>query len=270
MGEIKLTGIYIYPIKSAAGISLKTTQIGKRGFQYDRQWMLVDEMGKFLTQRQLPRMALITVLLKGDELVVKVPNKESLSIPVHLESDYRIAVQVWNDVCDAIPLGDEVNRWFSEFLEMSCQLVYMPDSSFRPVNPDYATNNEQVSFVDGFPFLLISEASLQDLNNRLDEPVPMNRFRPNLVVSGCEAFAEDSWSQIRIGSIPFNVAKPCSRCVITTVDQAQGIRGKEPLRTLAQYRHWDGNIWFGQNLIHSQLGALQVGDLVEIESVVSG
>ena len=265
MSEIILSGIYIYPIKSAAGISLKTAQIGKRGFQYDRGWMLVDETGKFLTQRQFPRIALITVLLEEDQLVINAPNKQSLAIPIHLDSNPSISVQVWNDICEAIPLGEKVSQWFSEFLETSCHLVYMPENSFRPVDPHYAINNEQVSFVDGFPFLLISEASLHNLNERLQEPVPMNRFRPNLVVSGCEAFAEDSWSQIHIGSIPFHVVKPCSRCVITTVDQAQGIRGKEPLQMLAQYRYWDGNIWFGQNLTHAALGTLQVGDLVKID-----
>jgi uncharacterized protein YcbX len=134
----------------------------------------------------------------------------------------------------------------------------------RPIKSRYQVNNEQVSFADGFPFLLISDASLADLNQRLEQPVPMNRFRPNLVVSGCEAFAEDGWQSIRIGSIGFRVVKPCDRCVITTVDQTQGIRGKEPLLTLAQYRRWDGKIWFGQNLIHEQLGMLKVGDSVEI------
>jgi hypothetical protein len=264
MDEIKLSGIYIYPIKSAAGISLKTAQVENRGFQYDRRWMLVDDTGKFLTQRQFPRMALITVLLEGDKLVVKAQNREILSIPLHLDSSERIPVQVWNDICDAIPMGEEVSQWFSEFLEISCQLVYMPESTFRPVNPQYATHNDQVSFTDGFPFLLISEASLQDLNKRLDEPIPMNRFRPNLVVSGCEAFAEDSWHQIRIGSISFNVVKPCERCIITTVDQALGIRGKEPLQTLSQYRRQNGKILFGQNLIHTSFGALQVGDSIEL------
>ena len=264
MDEIKLSGIYIYPIKSAAGISLKTAQVENRGFQYDRRWMLVDDTGKFLTQRQLPRMALITVLLEEEKLVIKAQNREILSIPLHLDSSEHIPVQVWNDICDAIPMGEEVSQWFSEFLEISCQLVYMPESTFRPVNSHYAIHNEQVSFTDGFPFLLISEASLQDLNKRLDEPIPMNRFRPNLVVSGCKAFAEDSWRQIRIGSISFNVVKPCERCVITTVDQAQGIRGKEPLPTLAQYRRLNGKILFGQNLIHRNIGALKVGDSVEI------
>ncbi|HAA28829.1 MAG TPA: MOSC domain-containing protein [Cyanobacteria bacterium UBA8553] len=266
MSEIKLSGIYIYPIKSAAGISLKTAQVEKRGFECDRRWMLVDETGKFLTQRQFPRMALISVLLNQNQLVVKAPNQKSLSLPIHMDSDDYVRVQVWNSICDAIPLGEEVSQWFSEFLEISCQLVYMPESSFRPVNPRYATDNEQVSFADGFPFLLISEASLEDLNQRLDEPIPMNRFRPNLVVSGCEAFAEDSWRSIRIGSIIFRVVKPCERCSITTVDQALGIRGKEPLQTLAKYRLSNGKILFGQNLIPGKFGALQVGDSVEIDS----
>ena len=264
MTQIKLSGIYIYPIKSAAGISLKTAPVENRGFQYDRRWMLVDETGTFLTQRQFPQMALITVRLDGGKLVVEALNRETLSIPVHLDSCDRIPVQVWNDICDAIPLGEEVSQWFSEFLELSCQLVYMPDNSYRPVNSRYASHNQQVSFADGFPFLMISEASLQDLNERLDQPIPMNRFRPNLVVSGCEAFAEDSWRSIHIGSIPFRVVKPCERCLITTVDQAQGIRGKEPLQTLAQYRLSNGKILFGQNLIPAELGTLQVGDSVEI------
>jgi hypothetical protein len=328
MTQIKLSGIYIYPIKSAAGISLKTARVETRGFQYDRRWMLVDETGKFLSQRQHPQMALISVLLEGDRLVVKAPNRDPVSIPIGfglndppdelamplgfagrqsevnrdevqqrdaqesaaskeigessdtvllkqvpqgatLQRGDRIPVQIWNDICDAISLRDEVNQWFSQFLDTCCQLVYMPENSLRLVDPHYATHNELVSFADGFPFLLISEASLQDLNERLDEPVPMNRFRPNLVVSGCEAFAEDAWRQIRIGSIPFQVAKPCSRCVITMVDQTQGIRGKEPLQTLAQYRRWDGQIWFGQNLIQEKLGMLQVGDSVEIDTFIS-
>ncbi|MFB8790720.1 MAG: MOSC domain-containing protein [Potamolinea sp.] len=264
MRTIKLTGIYIYPIKSAAGFSWETAEVTKQGFQYDRRWMLVDETGKFMTQRQFPSMALISVQVKGDYLIVNAPDRESLSIPIHLDILDRVSVQVWRDVCEAIPLGKEVDLWFTDFLGIACQLVYMPESSFRPVNPNYATNNEQVSFADGYPFLLISEASLQDLNSRLDESIPMNRFRPNLVVSGCEAFAEDSWGSIRIGSIPFRVVKPCERCVVTTVDQATGIRGKEPLSTLTKYRNREGKILFGQNLIQEQLGMLRVGDLVEV------
>lgn len=277
MADIKLSGIYIYPIKSAAAIALQTAQIENRGFQYDRRWMLVDETGKFLSQRKFPRMALISVQLEKECLVVKVPNREALFIPVYpdssdaggsSQSNHRISVQVWRDVCEAIPLREEVSQWFSEFLGTPCQLVYMPETSVRPVNSRYATNNEQVSFADGFPFLLISEASLQDLNERLEEPIPMNRFRPNLVVSGCEAFAEDSWRKIRIGSIPFRVVKPCDRCSIPSVDQATGVQGKEPLVALAQYRLRNGKILFGQNLMQDQLGIVQLGDSVTIESLV--
>ena len=264
MTELKLTGIYIYPIKSAAGIALEAAQVQARGFQYDRQWMVVDAAGKFMTQRQFPRLALIKVRQLNQQLIIEATDQEPLSIPLNLPSDERISVEVWGDICDAISLGETVEKWFSEFLETPCQLVYLPDNSLRPIKSRYASNHEQVSFADAFPFLLISEASLQDLNQRLDEPMPMNRFRPNLVVSGCEAFSEDSWRSIRIGTIPFRVVKPCDRCVITTVDQNSGIRGKEPLQTLAQFRRWDGKIWFGQNLIQEQLGLLKVGDSVEI------
>jgi uncharacterized protein len=264
MTELTLTGIYIYPIKSAAGIALETAQVDSQGFQYDRRWMVVDQKGKFMTQRQFPRMALIRVRQSKEQLIIEAPAQKPLLIPLVLPSPQRISVQVWSDTCDAIPLGEEVAQWFSEFLETSCQLVYMPEDVLRPVKSRYQLNNEQVSFADGFPFLLISDASLADLNQRLEQPIPMNRFRPNLVVSGCEAFAEDSWQSIRIGSIAFRVVKPCDRCVITTVDQDQGIRGQEPLYTLAQYRRWDGKIWFGQNLIQEQLGMLKVGDSVEM------
>jgi len=266
MTSIQLSGLYIYPIKSAGGIALSTVQVSDRGLQYDRRWMLVDEKGKFLTQRQFPRMALIQVRLGENELVVEAPHQPSLSIPLDYESDHRLPVQIWNDICQAMPLEQEFSQWFSKFLHISCQLVYMPEDSIRPINPNYADPSKPVSFADGFPFLLISQASLQDLNQRLEQPVPMNRFRPNLVVSGCEAYAEDSWRQIRIGSIPFRVVKPCSRCTITTVDQSQGIRGKEPLATLAHYRLRNGQIFFGQNVIQEQLGTLRVGDEVEINS----
>ncbi len=264
MTKLTLTGIYIYPIKSTAGIALDKAYVGKRGFEYDRQWMVVDNKGKFMTQRHFPRMALIRIQQSKEQLIIDAPAQQPLLIPLVLRSPQRISVEVWGDICDAIPLGEEVANWFSEFLGTSCQLVYLPEDSLRPIKSRYQLNNEQVGFADGFPFLLISDASLADLNQRLEQPVPMNRFRPNLVVSGCEAFAEDGWQSIKIGSIAFRVVKPCDRCVITTVDQAQGIRGKEPLHTLAQYRRWDGKIWFGQNLIQEQLGMLKIGDSVEV------
>lgn len=266
MTQLKLTGINIYPIKSAAGIALATAEVGKRGFLYDRQWMVVDARGKFMTQRHFPRLALIKVQVSPLQLVIEAPEQKPLFIPLVLNKSQRMPVEVWGDVCDAIPLGEEVSKWFSEFLLTSCQLVYLPEDSRRPIKARYQVNYEQVSFADAFPFLLISEASLADLNQRLEQPVPMNRFRPNLVVSGCEAFAEDSWQSIKIGSVTFRVVKPCDRCIVTTVNQNTGIPGKEPLQTLAQYRLWEGKIWFGQNLIQEQQGILNLGDAVEIIS----
>lgn len=169
-------------------------------------------------------------------------------------------VEVWGDRCLAWSMGNDARIWFSTMLGTPCELVYMPDESDRPTDHGAFGRENQVSFADSYPFLLISEASLADLNQRLDTPIPMNRFRPNLVVSGCDAFSEDHWTEIRIGNVPFQVAKSCSRCTIPTVDQATGKRSPEPLKTLATYRHWDGQIWFGQNLIHHTLGTLNVGD----------
>lgn len=265
MTKVWLSGLYIYPIKSAAGIALSSAQVHSRGLEYDRRWMVVDSKGKFITQRKFPQMALIQISLESDHLAIAAPGMPPLAIPLQPPSQETRPVTIWKDRCDAVPVGQESQSWFSEFLQTPCQLVYMPDESDRPIH-DPGGDRGQVSFADAYPFLLISEASLEDLNQRLAQPIPMNRFRPNLVVSGCEAFAEDGWQQIQVGEIAFCVAKPCARCIIPSVDQATGICGKEPLMTLAQYRSWDGQIWFGQNLIQSQLGSLQVGTPVEILS----
>ena len=173
-----------------------------------------------------------------------------------------IDVDVWGDDCVAWSMGDEAAQWLSNFLGVDAHLVYMPDSTHRPT--DHGRFETPNSFSDAYPFLLISEASLADLNGRLEQSVPMNRFRPNLVVQGCEPFAEDTWKQIKIGSIVFDVAKSCSRCSIPGVEQSTGEQGKEPLKTLATYRRWDHAIWFGQNLIAHGEGMLNLGDGVEI------
>jgi uncharacterized protein YcbX len=171
-------------------------------------------------------------------------------------------VSVWNHCCDATWLGEAPARWFSEFLGCVASVVHMPDTTMRPANPVYAPNGTRVSFVDAYPFLLLSEQSLVDLNSRLTVPVPMNRFRPNLVIAGCQAYEEDRWSSIQVGGISFDVVKPCDRCVIPTTDQMTAVRGKEPLRTLATYRNVDGKVMFGQNLVHRERGRLRLGDHV--------
>jgi len=269
MAKITLSGLYIYPIKSAAGIALGEAEVGDRGLKYDRRWMVVDPKGKFMTQRKHPRMALIQVGLTEDALMLSAPAMQSLELPLEPRGETSsskpdwLDVEVWGDRCTAQSMGQAAQTWLSEFLQTPCQLAYMPDQSQRPTAHGQLGDDKLVSFADAYPFLLISEASLADLNRRLEQPVPMNRFRPNFVVAGCEAFAEDQWKQIKIGGVVFDLPKRCDRCSIPGVDQASGVQNKEPLRTLATFRLEGGKIWFGQNLVHHQTGHLSLGAAVE-------
>jgi uncharacterized protein YcbX len=265
MNSIVVSGIYIYPIKSLGGISLPSSLIEERGFQYDHRWMLVDAHNHFLTQRKFPKMALLKVSLSENGLQVTAPAMPSLFIPFVALTNEHVKVTIWDDTCTAIVVSQQINEWFSEALEMKCKLVFMPDDSIRPVDNRYAKNNEFVSFADGYPFLLIGEASLADLNSRLASPVPMNRFRPSLVVTTTAPFEEDRWRSIRIGNNIFHLVKPCARCILTTVDQQTGIPGKEPLKTLASYRTINNKVLFGQNVLCEQAGnIISVGEKVEL------
>ena len=259
-----LGGVHVYPIKSCGGISLEDADLGATGLVHDRRWMLVDEEGGFMSQRRHPRMALISPLIAPDRLVVGAPGMPDLEVPLEGEPEGRIDVEVWGDAQRGAPVGGYADRWFGRFLGARCRLVRKPDDDVRPVDSAYARSGDQTSFADGFPLLLISEASLDDLNARLESPIPMNRFRPNLVVRGCNPYAEDGWGELRIGATAFRVAEPCPRCAITTVDQGSGERGKEPLRTLATYRKVEGEVLFGRNLIHTSQGTVSVGDPVEV------
>ncbi len=265
MTHATLTQINIYPVKSLGGFSLNAANVEPRGLQHDRRWMLVDRNGRFLTQRALPRMALVSAGLTPGGLVLSAPGMEPLRLPFGPESSARRqTVQVWRSVCEAAPVGEEADGWFGEFLGVPCRLVYMPDETRRAVNPEYSAGEGIVSFADGYPLLLLGEASLSDLNSRLEQPVPMNRFRPNLVVSGASAYAEDGWTKIRIGGVMFHGVKPCDRCSLITVDQAMGEAcGPEPLKTLASYRLQDQKVLFGQLLIPDGAGVVRVGDAVE-------
>jgi hypothetical protein len=257
---ITLSNITIYPIKSCGGISLDAALLEPRGLQYDRRWMLVDDDGMFISQRTCPRMALIEPRIGEENLEIEAPDMEPLLVPLVMEHHVTDPVQVWNDAVEAVSVGDEASEWFSEFLGDHCKLVAMTESSVRYVDETYAHTREQVSFADGFPLLLLSEASLADLNSRLAKLLPMNRFRPNLVVKGCSAYAEDSWNEISVGTIRLRVVKPCARCVIPTTDQRTGERDVEPLLTLATYRKRDNKIFFGQNVLPIDVGMLRVGD----------
>jgi uncharacterized protein YcbX len=254
----------IHPVKSCAAIEVQEAAVGATGFELDRRWMVVGEDGGFLSQRSHPSLALVRVAVDGERLLLKAPAIELLELPLAASDGPAVKVTVWHDECPAIDEGEAAASWFSRHLGMSARLVRIADDAARPLHSPSAQPGDTVSFADGFPFLLLSEASLDDLNHRLPLPVPMNRFRANIVVAGCGPYAEDGWQRLSIGGVVFRVVKPCARCVVITVDQASGERGREPLRTLSTYRSVDGQVLFGQNLVHEGRGVIRIGDKVEV------
>ena len=257
---LRLTGINIYPIKSCRGIALSEWEIDAFGLRYDRRWMVVDDTGTFITQRTHPRMALVAVKVGDGVLHIDAPGMPTLETPLRPSSAVMTQVVVWNFAGPSTWLGEAAALWFTEFLGTTCNLVHMGDDVVRPANPLFAPRATRVSFADGYPILLISEESLADLNGRLSVPLPMNRFRPNLVVAGGEPYGEDGWGRIVISGVRLQVVKPCARCLITTTDQGTGVRAKEPLRTLASYRKVGDEVMFGQNVVHRNTGHLRIGD----------
>lgn len=277
---MKISEINIYPIKSLSGISIKNSTVEKRGLQNDRRFMLVDKNNDLLTQRELPKMTTIYVELKINSLKISTEGFESLKISNNFGDAQKIKVRVWKSFCEALVAKEVVNNWFSEYLETNCRLVQMPESTYRRINEKFNKGNDIVSFADGYPLLIIGENSLADLNSKLEKQVPMNRFRPNLVVSNSEAFVEDKWKKIKIGDTIFRTTKPCARCIVTTIDQITGISDvQEPLKTLAAYRKSSdvlpdtfeefglgkNDVLFGQNLVVENFGeVIKVGDEVEV------
>ena len=259
-----LQEIYLYPIKSLGGISVSQALVEERGFRYDRRWMLVDKKGDFVTQRQHPQLALLQVSLSKTQLEVfsKGDPSQRIAFDLDLASNQELQVSIWGDQVLARVVSAELSQWFSDFLQMELDLVVMPESSHRKMDPRYAVQGESVSFADGMPYVMIGQSSLDELNQRLEEPVSMDRFRPNLVFSGGEAYAEDQFKQLQIGEVEFQVVKPCARCVMITVDQEKGTKGKEPLATLATYRSQDSKVYFGQNAVALAPGMVRVGDLI--------
>jgi uncharacterized protein YcbX len=259
-----VSALFIYPVKSCRAIAMEQCALEARGLRHDRRWMIVDDAGRFITQRTEPRLALVDVAIADDALVLSTPSMTPLRLPVSPKSGGSRRVRVWRDDVDAIDCGPTASRWVSDWLGSPASLVFMPDEVSRAVNPAYALAGDIVSFADGYPLLLASVSSLGDLNRRIDPPVPMNRFRPNVVVSGCDPWAEDDWKRIRIGNIPVRVVKPCSRCIITTTDQHTGERGAEPLRALAAFRNHGSEVWFAQNCIPEATGTVAVGDALRV------
>ncbi|SKB78245.1 hypothetical protein SAMN05660226_03119 [Parapedobacter luteus] len=262
---LRVSELYVYPIKSLGGISLQEAMVAERGLLYDRRWMLIDAHHRFLSQRQQPRMALIQVHLTDDGLHVTHQGVRPLHIPFTQVYEQAETVAIWDDTCTAMLAPPMYHRWFSHVLGIECRLVYMPESTRRAVDPRYAPPGHIASFADAYPFLMIGQASLDDLNSRLETPLPINRFRPNIVFTGGQPYEEDRMGGFRIGPIRFHGVKLCARCVITTIDQQFGERGKEPLKTLATYRSKNNKTLFGQNLIHQGTGMIRVGDAITVE-----
>jgi uncharacterized protein len=260
-----LSAITLYPVKSLAGISVTSWPVTKTGLQYDRKWMLIDVDRQFLSQRKLPKMALIKTALTDKHLILSASGMDALSLPLMPTGGDLVSGTIWHDQCDVRSVSLEADQWLSHFLKQDCRLVYQPDEMIRQVDPHYGKHSDNVAFSDGFPFLIISENSLVSLNREMQLNLPMTRFRPNLVISGCPGYAEDSWREISIGAIDFRLPKPCSRCSIPTIDTDSAQTGKEPLTTLNRIRKWQNNVYFGQNALHNQCGTLTVGDTVQVK-----
>ncbi len=264
---ITVSGIFVYPVKALGGISLAESIVTPRGLKHDRRFLVVTADNEFVTQREYPKMATVWVELEGGTITFSAPDIESVSFPADPQASATRVVRVWASQVAAQAVSLEADRWLSDYLGFDAHLVYMPDSSERAVNPEYGMPGDIVSFADGSPLLIASEESLADLNARIvhagGAALPMNRFRPNVVIKGCEAFAEDRLGEIRIGDAIFRAVKPCPRCEVTTTDQAAGVvRGPEPLQTLATYRDSPKGIMFGVNLIPVGGGSMRVGDTV--------
>ncbi len=267
---LKLSEIYIYPVKSLGGIALSKANITDRGLENDRRFMLVDENGRFLSQREFPVLAIFQTAITHNNLVI-TNRKTDENLTVNLNkptTSNAIKVTVWDDEVESLEVSNEATQWFTEALGSTTRLVYMPDESHRKTDANYSLKGDEItSFSDGYPILIAGQSSLDDLNNRLASKVNINRFRPNLVFTGGEAFEEDAWHEFAVGDVRFFGVKPCARCIMTTIDQATGEKsGKEPLLTLNKFRKAGNKILFGQNVLISQLGAIAVGDSIEVKS----
>jgi len=291
---IQLSNITYYPIKACRGFDVPASNVERMGLEHDRRMMVVTPAGEFLTQREYPRLALVTPTLrlrsttpalaggareehgltplsakeiKNDSVTLSAPNFDSIHFAIQ-KTGVATHVNIWRSKeVNAIDQGDESAEWFSDWLGISVRLVHMADGFKRKLNRDYAVSaDDHTGFADGYPILIISEASLQDLNSKLDasRALSMNRFRPNIVLQNCEPFAEDTWKRIRIGDVEIALVKPCPRCVVTTIDKETLEQNKEPLKTLSTYRKQKGGAMFGMNAIPLNEGRLEAGMSVEI------
>jgi uncharacterized protein len=260
MGHRIISEIWIYPIKSLGGVRLQSAKVLPKGLAYDRRWMLIDGENNFMTQRVYPQIALFKLSLESGNFMIS-HSGDVIDLPFSTE-DNSIVANIWNDSVEVYEVSKRHSDWFSKILEIQCKVVSFPENNPRPVDPRFSIAGDDVSLADAYPVLIIGQASLDDLNQRLKDPLPMNRFRPNIVFTGGEAYEEDSWGRFKIGQNRFAAVKPCSRCVLTTVNQDTGEKGTEPLATLAAYRRRDNNVYFGQNLIPLDYTEIAEGDAI--------
>jgi uncharacterized protein YcbX len=263
----KISELYIYPVKSLGGIKLDKAVITDRGIKYDRRWMLIDSDNRFISQRECAKMALLKTHISADYLTVtNTSDNSSINIPLTPVKKEVIQVTIWDDTCTVQLVNDDIDAWFTNVLGRDIRLVYMPDSTARFTEPAYTPADSITSFSDAYPFLIIGQSSLDDLNKRLNRKVPVSRFRPNIVFTGGAPYQEDVMNSFIINNITFNGVKLCARCIMITIDQTDASMGKEPTKTLASYRAKNNKIYFGQNLIHSGSGTISVGDELSILS----
>jgi uncharacterized protein len=272
-GPFTVTDVFRYPVKSCRGERLDSARVEPWGLAGDRRWMIVDAAGGQVTAREYPPLVLVTPRLGDGVIHLARPAAKDLTVPVPAGTA-RVPVSVWGSRLAAIPAGAEASEWLAGVVGEPVRLVYLDDPSQRRPNPAYSRAGDRVSLADGYPLLLASTGSLDRLNELIaagplaaEGPLPMTRFRPNLVVAGAPAWAEDGWRWLRIGPVTFRAAKGSDRCVFTTIDPDTAARGKEPLATLARCRRWDGKIWFGVNLIPDAPppgAVIRPGDPVEI------
>jgi len=267
-----LSSIHRFPVKSCRGESVDAAVVEPWGLAGDRRWMVVDEVGAAITAREVNRLVLVHPELSEDGLVVSAPGLAPLTVPTP-DPATQVPVGLWSSLVTAAPAGAEADAWFSQALGRPARLVHLDDPTRRATSPQFSEPGDRVSFADGYPLLVATESSLAALNDVVSGgPLSMTRFRPNVVVAGTEAWAEDDWRRIRIGDAVFRAVKGCARCVITTIDPESAERAKEPTASLARIRRWDGAVWFGVNLVPDTAGAtIRVGDEVEVlEAVAPG
>lgn len=250
--DCQIEGLFVYPFKSARGHAREEVRLGRTGFEWDRHWMAVDTQGKFISQRTHPRLALLVPEIQSETLVLRAPQLPDLRVPLSADAGAPVAVRVWADECAALDQGEGPAQWLSRFLGEDLRMVRVIATPERVANPQYAGSDaKRITFVDGFQMLVCNRASLEELNARMPEPVPMERFRPNIVLGGLPAFAEDRIDSLTVGDITLRLVKPCTRCIITSTDQRTGERSTDPLPVLRTYRmdHALHGVKFGENAV---------------------